>query len=121
MGGAEVASGPHRGRADNLLAEVEGKGLQLCPPDENQWDTPTSRPRRAGARGRQIDGAAIAGAPLPCISIEEKSYAHIGGDHDRISLKLDIAGRRGGPQTVATGPRIVTGSLPSLTRLTKIY
>ena len=116
-GGSRGCFRPTSGRADNLLAEVEGKGLQLCPPGENQWDTPTSRPRRAGARGRQIDGAAIAGAPLTCISIDEKSYAQIGGDHDRISLKLEISGRKGGPQTVATGPRIVTGSLPSLTEV----
>ena len=105
---------PTTGRADNLLAELESKGLQLCPPTQSQWETPTSRPRRAGARGRQIDGAAIHGAPLPHTTIEEKSYTHIGGDHDRLYLKLELAPKGRVLTTVATGPRILTGSLPSL-------
>ncbi|CAE7305768.1 unnamed protein product, partial [Symbiodinium necroappetens] len=113
-GGGRGCFRPTTGRADNLLAEIEGRGLQFCPPSEEQWDTPISRPRRAGAKGRQIDGVAISGAPLPCISIEERSYTQIGGDHDRVSLKLEIAGKGRGPQIIATGPRIVTGSLPSL-------
>ena len=113
-GGARGYFRPTSGRADNLLAEMESRGLQLCPPGEDQWDTPTSRPRRTGARGRQIDGVAISGVPLKCFDIEEKTYTHIGGDHDRLSLTVEIAGKGVGPSTATTGPRIVSGPLPSL-------
>ena len=116
-GGSRGQFRPTSGRADNLLSEVEGKGFQFCAPKECQWDTPTSRPRRTGARGKQIDGAAVMGMPLPHLLIEERSYTQIGGDHDRISLKLELAAKGRAPQTAATGPRIVTGSLPSLSEV----
>ena len=116
-GGSRGHFRPTSGRADNLLSEVEGKGFQFCAPKEGQWDTPTSRPRRTGARGKQIDGAAVMGMPLPHLFIEEKSYIQIGGDHDRLYLNLELAAKGKAPQMAATGPRIVTGSLPSLSEV----
>ena len=52
--------------------------------------------------------------PLKCFDIEEKTYTHIGGDHDRLSLTVEIAGKGAVPSTATTGPRIVSGPLPSL-------
>ena len=45
---------PSSGRADFLCSEVERQGYTFHAPLRNQWDTPTSRPRRRNAVGRQI-------------------------------------------------------------------
>ena len=105
---------PASGRADNLVTELEGRGLQLCPPCESQWHVPTSRPRREGAKGRQIDGAATAGFPTPNVYIEERSYRQIGGDHDRLYLDIALPCRDRETMTTATRPRMVVAQLPSL-------
>ncbi|CAE7706713.1 unnamed protein product [Symbiodinium sp. CCMP2592] len=81
---------PTTGRADLVVAELERQGLTLRAPGPDQWLTPTSRPRRSGARGHQIDGVATAGTQHPAVRIIEKSYRQIGGDHDRIAVRLSV-------------------------------
>ena len=97
------------GRTDNVLSEVETHGFQFCAPKPEQWETPTSRPRRAGAKGRQIDGMAVRSLPKSDISIDEKSYMEIGGDHDRIRATVGVAEHLSkGRAQQPTRPRIVT-------------
>ena len=100
---------PSNGRADYVVSEVESKQFQFCPPVPAQWMTPTSRPRRAGANGRQIDGAATRGLPRTELRIEEKSYMHIGGDHDRVYITVPFSRNPGAVEAdQSTQPRMVT-------------
>ena len=100
---------PSCGRADYLVSEIETQHFLMCGPPVQQWDTPTSRPRRAGARGKQIDGAAVRSLPRAETHIEEKSFRQIGGDHDRIHLTIAMARGGGGPPPdQSTRPRIVS-------------
>ncbi|CAE7390465.1 unnamed protein product [Symbiodinium sp. CCMP2592] len=109
-GGSVGKPQPTTGRADYLTSELETRGYQLCPPKPPQWDVPTSRPRRRGARGRQIDGVAVATFPVTEILIESKSYEQIGGDHDRLHFSL-LLSTKGEPvgQDTCTRPRQVCG------------
>ena len=100
---------PSNGRADYLVSEVESRQFQLCPPKPAQWGTPTSRPRRAGAKGRQIDGITVRSFPLAEVHIEEKSFTQIGGDHDRAFATVALPRSEGVHDTERpTRPRMVT-------------
>ena len=79
---------PTCGRSDYLIAEMEREGYRLHAPVAAQWETPTSRPRRRNARGRQIDGVATKNTRRPEVRIQEGSYPQIGGDHERIHVTL---------------------------------
>ena len=101
-----------------MMSELGTCGLQMRAPVPDQWDTPTSRPRRAKARGHQIDGMAYKGARPETIRILEDSFRQIGGDHDRIVTCFHI--REGPSQTpprAPTRPRMVTKKPPVLDRV----
>ncbi|CAE7866414.1 unnamed protein product [Symbiodinium sp. KB8] len=103
---------PTTGRADYLFSELERRRYRLHPPGMTQWETPTSRPRRRGARGRQIDGVASSRTRGSVINIAEGSYKEIGGDHDRVHAVFSL-----GPCPVqhsqgSTKPRTVVGEIP---------
>ena len=108
---------PTSGRADFLMAELEKVGYGLRAPAPEQWNVPTSRPRRRGALGRQIDGVATKGTRRPDVVICEGSYKQIAGDHDRLEISLPVG--RTSPMNVAldTRPRASTGKIPPQTGL----
>ena len=94
------------------MAELERGGYHLRAPGQAQWDTPTSRPRRRGASGRQIDGVATKGTRHPQVEICENSYRQIGGDHDRLRVVLPLAGIGPPDQTLDTRPRVLAADIP---------
>ena len=99
------------------MAELEKVGYGLRAPAPEQWNVPTSRPRRRGALGRQIDGVATKGTRRPDVVICEGSYKQIAGDHDRLEISLPLG--RTSPMNVAldTRPRASTGKIPPQTGL----
>ena len=103
---------PTTGRADYLLNELGRQGYSLHAPAPMQWDTPTTRPRRRNARGRQIDGVATKQTRRPDLSIDEGSFHQIGGDHDRIQAVVPISGAHAKTEGWETRPRVVTGVIP---------
>ena len=110
--GAHGQMMPTSGRADYLLSEMERRRYQLHAPGEGQWETPTSRPRRRGVRGKQIDGVATCGTRRATVHIEEGSFRQIGGDHDRVHVTLDLGPRPLPALQSTTRPRCVTGEIP---------
>ncbi|CAE7734694.1 R1A1-element\ORF2 [Symbiodinium sp. CCMP2592] len=105
--GAQGQALPTSGRLDFLLGELDRQGYSLRAPGVEQWDTPTSRPRRRNARGRQIDGVATKNSRKPEVHIDEGS-----GDHERIEVRLPVSlGKSPGPEW-DTRPRVVTGEIP---------
>ena len=104
---------PSSGRADFLCSEVERQGYTFHAPLRTQWDTPTSRPRRRNAVGRQIDGVVTKGTKKPVVTIEEGSFRQTGGDHERIRIELPVRGE-GPPAAVwDTRPRVMAGEIPA--------
>ena len=104
---------PTSGRADYLISEVEREGYRLHAPEASQWDVPTSRPRRRNARGRQIDGVVTKYTRKPEVQIDEGSFKQIGGDHERVQIRLPIGLSGANPQVWDTRPRVVTGEIPT--------
>ena len=103
---------PTTGRADYLLNELGKQGYSLHAPASMQWDTPTSRPRRRNARGRQIDGVATKQTRRPDLSIDEGSFRQIGGDHDRLQVVVPSSGAHAKTEGWETRRRVVTGVIP---------
>ena len=116
IAGAQGDMRPTEARAEYVLSQLGGCGMRMKAPGPDQWDTPTSRPRRARARGRQIDGVAYKGARLTDVIIEVDSFKQlIGGDHERLYTSFLVrTGDRAVPQRVPTRPRIVVRQLPSV-------
>ena len=103
---------PTTGRADYLFSELERRGYQLHGPGREQWATPTSRPRRRGARGHQIDGVCTHGTKRAQVDIEEGSYRQIGGDHERLKVALLLDSSPLPFRQGETRPRVVAGEIP---------
>ena len=102
-------------RSDYLHSELANYSLAFRAPVPGQWEVPTSRPRRARARGHQIDGVVFKNTRLSPLHVRVDSYKEIGGDHERICLSLrlktpvvDV------PKVASARPRTLCGQLPSL-------
>ena len=109
---------PTEARSEYVISELGSYGLRMQAPVADQWDTPTSRPRRSNVRGHQIDGLAFKAARPDATRIVVDSFKQIGGDHDRITSQFYI--RSGGethPPRALTRPRVVTRQLPSLSHV----
>ncbi|CAE7809883.1 RTase [Symbiodinium sp. CCMP2592] len=73
------------GKSIMMLDQFSAAGIRLCPPPSRQFPTPTSRPRREGCEGHQIDFGATKGVPL---YIHEDSYMLQGTDHELLELRF---------------------------------
>ena len=107
---------PTEARSEYLLSQLGSCGMRMKAPTPDQWDIPTSRPRRTKAKGRQIDGIAYKGTRLTDVVVEIDSCKQIiGGDHERISTSLLLReGDRPPPHRVPTGPRVVIKQPPKI-------
>ena len=109
---------PTEARSEYVMSELGGHGLQMLAPRVEQWNTPTSRPRRANARGHQIDGISYKHMRPAPLRIAVDSFKQIGGDHDRILSSFHIRdGEAPDPPRAHTRPRTVTRQLPSLSEV----
>ena len=67
---------PTETRSEYLVSQLGSCGMKMKAPAPAQWDTPTSRPRRAKVRGRQIDGVAYKGVRLSEVVIDVDIYIY---------------------------------------------
>ncbi|CAE7710422.1 pol [Symbiodinium sp. CCMP2592] len=92
VSGSRADLRPTEARSEYVLSQLGTCGMTMQAPTEDQWDVPTSRPRRARAKGRQIDG----------------------GDHERISTSFRLRlGDRPPPAKTLTRPRVVVKQPPT--------
>ena len=107
--GARVeASGPES-KGDYMVGLLASKGVSLTAPVPRQWSTPTSRPRRQEAHGRQIDMVGCKHCEARPAVIHEGSHLFLGtSDHDAVShvvgFRLKPSGR---PKRGSQRPRVV--------------
>ena len=84
-----VAVGPEA-KENYMVGVMQGEGPILIPPREDQWSTPTSRPRKEDARGRQIDFMACRRAESDHLKINVNSYRYVGSDQEGITQTLNL-------------------------------
>ena len=101
------------GKSLNMLGAVQGAGYRFCQPSLQQLETPTSRPRKAGDRGHQIDLAACKHVAFDHLHIHVDSCFALGSDHDMVSVLFNLA-REGRP---FTRPRKVVAELPKVSEV----
>ena len=119
------------GKGEYMFGVFRERGVQFTAPSPEQRAVPTSRPRKADATGRQIDGVATRGVRFAVAKIVRNSYMFLGSDHDAVTHRVEIVCDRAARQHVRprTAPRQVTSrpSMPvtlnqdSMQRLTKAY
>ena len=100
-------------KAESMVGQLQEKGFSIVSPVEGMFHTPTSRPRKPGAVGHQIDFLAVKHAAADRAVIRVDSYVSIDGDHDIVECKLDVQKQRGGcKKKTDTRPRVVVGEIP---------
>ena len=102
-------------KADNLLGTLGEHGFGVVAPGEEQLHTPTSRPRRDGVSGHQIDFIAVKHVHAEVAHIHVDSYKALDGDHDFVTSCLATGCRRQVRERVDTRPRKVVGVVPTQT------
>ena len=110
-GESPLPSGPES-KGDYMLGVFSAKGLAVTAPTSTQWTTPTSRPRRSDATGRQIDMVATKHcSPAPAF-IHEGSHLYLGTcDHDAVSQTVYFSHRQGARSRYGgSGPRVVVAT-----------
>ena len=107
--GVQPVSSSPESKGEYMLGVLQEKGLRPTAPPREQWATPTSRPRKPDAQGRQIDMLASKHCLSSNARIVEDSHMLLGTcDHDAIiqvvSVRCRPARRR---YHTNTGPRVV--------------
>ena len=70
-------------KTEELSNAFQARGAAITGPEESQWATPTTHPRKRGAVARQIDFVACKGAYNARARILPDSHFFLGtGDHD---------------------------------------
>ena len=107
------------GKTLNMLGAVQGAGYRFCQPSLQQMGTPTSRPRKSGDQGHQIDLAAYKHVTFDHLHIHVDSCYALGSDHDMVSVffSLPTGSRPPRPQRVNTRARKVITKLPRVTEV----
>ena len=86
-GGVPQATSPES-KGEYMLGAFMSSGLAAVSPERGQWNTPTSRPRKEDAQGRQIDFLAVKHVSSTGTRIHENSYMLVGSDHEALSHDL---------------------------------
>ena len=111
--GDEAVASSSETKGEYLIGMLTSKGIRLTAPRRHQWSTPTSRPRRADAQGRQIDMMGVKHAFAEHAVIHTDSHMFLGTcDHDAVSqvvvfrCRPQTRGKRGGnrPRVVVKKP-----------------
>ena len=100
-------------KADNLLGTLREYGFGMVPPGQEQFHTPTSRPRKEGASGHQIDFLAVKHVGADVARIHVDSFKSMDGDHDFVSACLQTRRTKPRRERVDTRPRKVVGTIPT--------
>ena len=117
-GACPLPRGPES-KGDYMLGVFSAPEVKVTAPSREQWSTPTSRPRRPEAQGRQIDMVASKHCAPSAAHIHEGSHLYLGTcDHDAVSQVVHLSQRQGarsrfragGPRKVVATPEI-TGDL----------
>ena len=107
---------PNNQKTQFVSSRLAERHIELRPPGDDQLHQPTSRPRRRGARGNQIDGVASRGQLGLEWRILVDSCRQIGTDHERGHGHIWL-GRGKEGQLSPTGPRQVVRQVPELGHL----
>ena len=99
-----------KGRA--LLDALPSSSFYMLPHQDAQLNQATSRPRKAGARGRIIDWMACKNDTACRVELLRDSCFQIGTDHDLICVALHFRPERREIRRVRTGKRLVTSTVP---------
>ena len=109
------------GKTHNMLGLIQGAGFRFCPPRADQLDTPTSRPRKAGDQGHQIDLFACKHVDLEAVHIHVDSHRVLGSDHDLLSATFRRPARDLGVgkscRRAHTRPRKVVRAVPPVAEI----
>ena len=107
-------------KAETMVGVLQEAGFALVSSDENQINTPTSRPRQPSAKGHQIDFMAVKRAVHGRAVRHVDSHVSIDGDHDAVTCALTIAGKsRGSQKKTDTRPREVVSEIPAQHTMTQ--
>ena len=100
--------------------QCAARRLHVCPPEEDQLQTPTSRPRQEGRIGHQIDAITVTDKFKGRVHIHTGSYMVLGTDHELLSLSTKITG---GSRQVRfrSEPRVWKGGLALIDRMDQDY
>ncbi|CAE7333489.1 pol [Symbiodinium necroappetens] len=101
------------GKTFEFLSQCKGRGLDLVPPSEEDFETPASCPRQDLRAGKQIDAILQGRARVETLSIHKGSHKALGTDHELLSVVVHLRGGRAG-RPHRTNPRIWTGGLESI-------
>ena len=84
-------------KGDYMIGAFMEAGLQMTAPAPDQWHVPTSRPRKTGDKGRQIDGVGGKHTRKREAFIMQDSYMYAGTDHDAVVQVVEVVrpGKRG--------------------------
>ncbi|CAE7779377.1 Zdhhc3, partial [Symbiodinium sp. CCMP2456] len=108
----------NNGKTQEFLGQCLQRGLRPVPPPPEDFRTPTSRPRQANRRGKQIDGILCnAGSPGP-LRIFQGSCSAIGTDHELVATTITLHTTRAGTR-FSTQPRVWTGGIADVGELTQ--
>ena len=101
-------------KAENMLGTLGGYGFEVVPPRGGQLSTPTSRPRKDGVQGHQIDFVAVKRACVDCVRVHVDSFKTIDGDHDFLSTTMHVNRPTQRKDRVDARPRVVVdGPIPT--------
>ena len=105
-----------------MIGSLERAGFQLGGIPREQFQTPTSRPRKLNVGGNCIDFLSFKHAKMGSVRIHEGSFATIGSDHDCVVgeflvPKTDTERRR--KKKIDTRPRKLTGRIPPQTQVSQ--
>ena len=101
------------GKTFEFLSQCKGRDLDLVPPVEADFETPTSCPRQDSRAGKQIDAIVKGRVHTEPLQIHQGSHKALGTDHELLSTVVHVkCGRAGRPYR--TNPRIWTGGVTSI-------
>ena len=111
-----------QGQGELLPHGLDGKGLRMLDrlklaPEDRQKNVPTSRPRKAGVKGRVIDFLAAGRVKLAGMTICEDSCNVVGTDHDMVLGTVRMQGGGVMQQRFDTKPRYVVGNITATTHV----
>ena len=104
---------PGNGKTLHFFSACQIRGLCPAIPAQEDFRTPTSRPRQQGKQGKQIDTILAARVKIGALRIYRGSHLALGTDHECLGCDVTLTSHR--PCTVyATRPRVWVGGVQGI-------
>ncbi|CAE7650830.1 unnamed protein product, partial [Symbiodinium necroappetens] len=114
--GPGITPSPKEGKGGLLHQTFVEKGLHMGVPEDDQLDTPTSRPRQESRHGQCIDVMSFKGLHLGSWRIHADSFMRLGTDHELCHANFRLGNKRI-HRRHETGPRQWMGGVQQITYL----